>query len=714
MFQTRHRVFAPLFCALLTACPPPPVETPDAGAPAGADAMPAGRDASPDCGWGLTALGECAPETPRGTPEADCPSGLYLEDAGFSGRGLCLPAKPQGTPEADCPSGQWSASEGFADRGICLPAAPALTDWTCPAGWTPSPLFTGDAGTPSGVPATSICTPPSPTACPDGERFSLASGTCVRVGNPCPAADEDWPDDAELRRRAPGFAGTLRFVKTGATATPDGSRLAPYPTLDAAIAAAIAGDVIALSAGDHAGAAVVSTGVAIVGACPSLAHLTGTANTLLSIRGSAAALVSDLGLANGLGLELRDRTAASTVRGVRILAATGAALKVTGGTGVATVSDLQVLGFGQSGQTASSAAVLVTGTSAVFSDVTVEEVPGASIRVAAKGKLDATDLAIRDLRARSLDGDARGLFTGDGAVVTLQRAAIVQGVGQAMQVAQSGALTASNLWISGMRSRSDGVLGNGLEVDAAGVANLTRAAVVDTREAALVCFDPSSRLTLTDVLVRDTLPAGDGSFGLGVWLDSSATFEATRLVIDRPTMSGLGIGKATVKMTDFVVRDCRPSADKTNGRGVSMEAGAQVEALARPGREGGRRGGDGHRQRRDDHALGERPRRPRRRQGPRRRAAGQRPGGGRERGDLRCARPRRARDHRRGSLLRDPGRRHPHQSRDPRHPAGLHRLLRPRRRRAVRRQGHPHPPARLHQPRRRHRRRRGGVLAHAL
>lgn len=565
--------------AFLAACPGEPVGGADAGAPPGADAASAGPDASPDCGWGLTALGECAPETPRGTPEAECPSGRTLGDAGFSGRGLCLPDMPRGTPEAECPSGQWSDPEGFADRGICLPAPPLVRDWTCPAGWASVPFFPGDAGTQPGLPATSYCQPAMPTACPDGERFALETGACRRVGDACPAGD--WPDDAELRARAPGFTGTLRFVKPGAASPADGTRAAPYAALSDALAAAGALDVIALAAGDHPGRSFVNAAVAVVGACATATRFTGTASPSLSIGGAGRVLVADVAFTGGGGLEVRDRASATTVRGVRVLSAAGSAVEVTGGTDVATLEDVHVLGFSAVGQAAATAAVVVAKARAVIAGATLESIAGASLRVTgvatALPNLHATDLVVRDLLPRALDGDARGLFVGDGAKATLVRAAFKDGVGQAVQVAQSGSLDASDLWISGMRSRADGMLGNGLEVDAAGVASLSQTVVSDVREAALVAFDPGSRLSLADVLVRDVEPAGDGSYGMGVWLDDSATLDALRLVVERPTVAGVGLGRSTVSLTDFVVKDCRPAANLTNGRGVSMEAGASVK-----------------------------------------------------------------------------------------------------------------------------------------
>ena len=163
------------------------------------------------------------------------------------------------------------------------PMAPSPVDFgACDPGWTPVP---GSGGT--------YCAPLEPQTCADDEAQWPSAAGCVSLGMACPAPGEwapDLPDDS-----------SIIFVRPGAQGG-DGSRPAPFGTLQAALSAVGSDGIIALTEGTYTAAVVSSGGVTVWGACVS--------GTLLQ----PASTIAFIGGQGGL----RNLTLDSPAGGVRI------------------------------------------------------------------------------------------------------------------------------------------------------------------------------------------------------------------------------------------------------------------------------------------------------------------------------------------------------------------------------------------------------------
>ena len=140
------------------------------------------------------------------------------------------------------------------------PAPPRLAippSWDCPAGWRSVSVAEG----------ISECTPwpeGGQLDCPAGEAHFPGTAGCALVGAPCPA--DGWP--AALPAGRP-----VRYVRAPGTAG-DGSLTRPFGTINAAIAGATEGDVIAVASGTYDEFFVLPAGVALYGACAAETILT--------------------------------------------------------------------------------------------------------------------------------------------------------------------------------------------------------------------------------------------------------------------------------------------------------------------------------------------------------------------------------------------------------------------------------------------------------
>lgn len=248
------------------------------------------------CPFGEPVAEICPPEPPR-VPES-CP--------GEMDGGVCLPLSPDAVPAQQCPGG--------GRDGVCAPVPPAFAERACPLGWTER-----DVDLPPEAPSVGTCEAPSPgPQCGDAERPALVAGGCAPLGRSCP--DEDWPAEAELRARAPGFEGRVLYVSTAGGG--DGSREAPLGSLGDAVRASSSGDIIALSKGRWTGRDRVNRRVAVLGACASQTELAAPELVLdgdARLVFSASALLSDVTVSGrATGIDVRGPRTAVVAEGIHI------------------------------------------------------------------------------------------------------------------------------------------------------------------------------------------------------------------------------------------------------------------------------------------------------------------------------------------------------------------------------------------------------------
>ena len=154
----------------------------------------------------------------------------------------------------------------------------------------------------------------------------VGEATCVPIGLECPSAEDVWPDEATLRAGAPGFAGSVLYVRADTDVTePDGSRARPFEDPLAALDAASTGDIVALGVGTFTGGIALDKAVALVGACPTRTSIIvpeGNALPALHVSSlGAGAHIANLQLGGGAPGVLLEDTQDVTLQAIHVFAA---------------------------------------------------------------------------------------------------------------------------------------------------------------------------------------------------------------------------------------------------------------------------------------------------------------------------------------------------------------------------------------------------------
>ena len=90
----------------------------------------------------------------------------------------------------------------------------------------------------------------------------------------------------------------------------------------------------------------------------------------------------------------------------------------------------------------------------------------------------------------------------------------------------------------------------------------------------------SSDIFMDDVGIFDTKPSQSGTYGRGIEVEHGAHLEASSCVVERNTEVGIFAtnGGTVVVLGNVEVRDTQPLPNGTSGRGISVQAGARLEA----------------------------------------------------------------------------------------------------------------------------------------
>ncbi len=396
------------------------------------------------------------------------------------------------------------------------PASPAALT-PCPSGWrvVPGPEA-GDAATCEPWPETGY------QACAiDAAHFPGRAG-CERIGSLCPAGD--WAEEL------PSGPATL-FVSPTAAPGGDGSRPAPFASLHAALAAAPEGAVIALAKGTYTETVTLSHGVTLWGAC--------VAETVLTAPGpenQPAVLV---------------RTAGARLGNLR-LEAPRIGVWLDGAGWTATLDDLVITGAHVVGLAAFNGA-RVSGARVVIRDTaplsgTTDYGQGLEVGTGATIELD--EVALLTTR------DTAALVHGEGSFLALRDAVIADTDGATVDV---------------------GAAGHGMVVTLAAQAAGERLVFERNRKVSLY-VDDAAQVTLTDTVIRDTRPSRDEpDDGGGVLVGSGAHLALQSSLVERSRMIGLFAYAASATLTDVVVRGTLPAGgSQTLGNGLLAQAGAEL------------------------------------------------------------------------------------------------------------------------------------------
>ena len=557
-----------------------------------------------------------------------CPGGWVRAESGGCGPAVVLCGPGGGATEGACQGQDPSRPEtvidpdGIAGTAFYLDAQGAIAGgwntpvWNCPQGWSAEPDGT--------------CAPRLRDDCPVGTA-ALPDGTCTDTGaSRC--------EGRQLPDPPPEAAGQdVVYVSEFAERRPDGSREAPYVSLEQAFSARPNARWILLGRGQYRLSPDFQDERHFIGVCPSSTNLGGPVGftymalvadgtrarielrdlTLLSgeytlralngahivVRNSVvnanpiAAWISDdsdLVVEDSIlrGTVMIERAQAlgdrSTVSLLRTAVVTGRrpGLLVDGSGSVMRLSNVSLRSFGSVGLDVRE------GANARLDRVAMYE--GDGVAVVSRGTTTAENLSIRDLRALNTDLRANGgVFVEKGGRITARNLRVerVEGLGLAARGSTAVAVTnlrAESLLLRGVGFAPGGTGGVGIW-GAEGAGLTIHRARVETVFSAGVHVETGASLDLRDTRIRgvSALPLEDAADGVRAWAGASLALRRVHitgvarhglLAVGLPSdvqavFPRLGAGAVQVDAEDVLL-----GPGLTGGSGVLLWSNAVLEA----------------------------------------------------------------------------------------------------------------------------------------
>ncbi len=397
-----------------------------------------------------------------------------------------------------------------------LPAAPRLVDWTCATGFVATSLD-----------EVTVCSPYAGARrdCPAGQAHFPGTTECAAI-DPAPCA---MPD------------GDV-YVRAGATPPFEGTRSAPFASLNDAIATAMPGDVIAVAEGSYEGQIAIDRGVTIVGACAERTRIVrssaGEASTVartgtIALRRMAIASLRTEGDAHvtlenvvfepaNFGLTLRD---ASVVEGHDVLVRGSADVVMQG-------------------------VVVRDGAQATLSRIAIVGTTEIGFGAAEEAQLTVSDALIAEMRAPVVAAAGAAVLARGTSHVSLSRVAIDDAVAHGVHVEDDAVAELADVGIRGLAYR-DGS-GDALRVEHGRIV-AARVLVSDVSDFAVLC-DLGGAIELTDVAIDGVSNGGGG--GIGAINGGRVTVERA-VVSEFPIAGTYAMGGGRLSLRDIVVRDGR-------------------------------------------------------------------------------------------------------------------------------------------------------------
>ena len=408
----------------------------------------------------------------------DCADGFVADGSGNG----CLDVSPAN----DCAAGTRAALGSTS----CQPVAAI----TCPEGFVQDPSGWG-------------CRDVSPdSACDTGTIEELGNSACAPIDD-CNGAFP--PVDATL------------FVDDD-TAAPDATH---FKTMSLALAAAHAGDVIAVEAGTYGDALDLKFPVTIVGRCAS--------QVVMKSAGTQAAGIQAL-----------------NVKGVKVSGLTlqGYRGGVVEQNGDVTVENVEIDGSPQSGLVVIGGAMHVSHT-----------------RVS--GSIESGTFGF-------------GAFASDGGLLELDRVVLARNPKAGLAVNSTASATVKNSIFRDNGLDSTGKAGAGVAVSEGANVTIDASAVIANHSSSVEAYDASTKVTITRSVLRDVLADKFGNHGDGVAIDNTAHADVSDSTIAGSAESGLlaiGVGtSASVTRTIFLGTGVEPQ----HGIGVSGGGTVTIDDVA--------------------------------------------------------------------------------------------------------------------------------------
>ncbi len=444
-------------------------------------------------------------------------------------------------PDADA-----DAADATADTAIPLPtvdpaALPMLTP--CPEGWTE---VSGTDGSPS------TCAPyagDGPEDCGAEEAHFVGTDGCALVGDPCPTAG--FPPD---------LPGTdVVFVDAAAPPGGDGSRMAPFTEVSDALAVVPDAGTIAVAPGDY-GPIRVEGAVTILGACTGVRFSSDDILPTVEIVRADVTLRNIRVTGSRQGMAVRESTV--DMSGVVIDGIDNTALSVLQGD--LTASRLKIASPGDTG-------IGVSNDSSIQLDhFVVLDAVNDSLRTSFASATMTDGLVVRD-------GDGQHYFAAEGEGTRFERMAFL---GPGTLIATGTSLALTDCLVRGPPLGVNTLVGS-IAAFEGGSLSMTRVHVDRYRTLAAAVADAGGALTMTDVVIEDTVGATSDASGHAVELGNGATGTLRRVWLARSTGVSIlaTVSGTALDLQDVTVTDTAPDPDGTFGRALQVQSGASVTGI---------------------------------------------------------------------------------------------------------------------------------------
>ena len=207
-----------------------------------------------------------------------------------------------------------------------------------------------------------------------------------------------------------------------------------------------------------------------------------------------------------------------------------------------------------------------------------------ALAIGSGSALTLTDVVVRDTQPQEIDRDyGDGLRVQAGAQAQVTRGLFLRNRNSGVSAAQTGTMVLlSDIAVRDTQGTEiNETSGIGLDVFLGAEVQIDRGLVERNRIAGISALDTGTRITVTDLVVRDTNSPGAGLYGAGLQAASGAEVEIVHGVVERNHGCGILISDedTSVRLMDIVVRETQAAGDddEKRGPGLHMQLGAHVE-----------------------------------------------------------------------------------------------------------------------------------------
>ncbi len=420
-------------------------------------------------------------------------------------------------------------------------------------------------------------------ACSMGEAHFPGEAGCRAIGEECPAGD---------------YATTLPtgdrilYVKAGAPAGGDGSVGSPYAMLsEVSWLSVTTGTTVAVAKGSYEGTLPLRSGAHVVGACAAETIITGVDAPIRSVvtvtNVGVPAVVENLAI---VGAPQRGVTVEAgrslDLRGVLVTGVRSFGVVAVDASTAVTLTDVVIEGtVPDVGRPSADGIDVERGARFEATRVLVARNGGLGIFVAGPGSMATlTDVVVRGggLATGAGVGD-RGVSVMSGAQLEASRLLVTSTAAVGILVNDPGSSASlSDTIVEATQPRfEDTAASRGIEVGWAAHLDASRVLVSDNHDVGVLVHAAGTTVSLTDIVVRDTLPReSDGLGGRGIAAQDSAHIEGQRLLVSGNHESGLFLASAVATVRDIVIRNTVPAegAGGQFGRGIEALLGTTLDA----------------------------------------------------------------------------------------------------------------------------------------